>query len=99
MKNSRLHIMFPLLLILIVSACGPSPQQAVPTATATLQVENKDMTEVTNEPATDANSEGTSQSPQDVMPTSRGPNLIATDPSTVNLASGQLQLVEFFRFT
>jgi hypothetical protein len=31
--------------------------------------------------------------------TSRGPNLEATDPSTVNLASGRLQLIEFFRFT
>jgi hypothetical protein len=31
--------------------------------------------------------------------TSRGPNLEATDPGAVNLASGQLQLVEFFRFT
>ena len=31
--------------------------------------------------------------------TSRGPNLEATDPSSVSLASGQLQLVEFFRFT
>ncbi len=31
--------------------------------------------------------------------TSRGPDLAATDPSTVSLASGQLQLVEFFRFT
>ncbi|MEP7136867.1 MAG: hypothetical protein ABI904_18225 [Chloroflexota bacterium] len=31
--------------------------------------------------------------------TSRGPNLEATDPSTVNLASGGVQLVEFFRFT
>jgi len=31
--------------------------------------------------------------------TSRGPNLEATDPSTVSLASGQLQLIEFFRFT
>ena len=31
--------------------------------------------------------------------TSRGPELHATDPSTVSLASGQLQLVEFFRFT
>jgi len=31
--------------------------------------------------------------------TSRGPNLEATDPAMVNLASGQLQLVEFFRFT
>ena len=33
------------------------------------------------------------------VPTSRGPNLEATDPSTVSLASGQLHLVEFFRFT
>ena len=31
--------------------------------------------------------------------TSRGPNLEATDPSMVALASGSLQLVEFFRFT
>jgi PBP1b-binding outer membrane lipoprotein LpoB len=31
--------------------------------------------------------------------TSRGPNLEAIDPATVSLASGQLQLVEFFRFT
>jgi len=31
--------------------------------------------------------------------TSRGPDLEATDPATVSLASGQLQLVEFFRFT
>jgi hypothetical protein len=33
------------------------------------------------------------------VPTSRGPNLEATDPATVSLASGQLQLIEFFRFT
>jgi hypothetical protein len=31
--------------------------------------------------------------------TSRGPNLEATDPTTVSLASGGLQIVEFFRFT
>jgi hypothetical protein len=31
--------------------------------------------------------------------TSRGPNLEATDPTTVSLASGGVQLVEFFRFT
>jgi hypothetical protein len=31
--------------------------------------------------------------------TSRGPNLEATDPTTVSLASGQPHLVEFFRFT
>jgi hypothetical protein len=31
--------------------------------------------------------------------TSRGPDLHATDPTTVDLASGQLHFVEFFRFT
>ena len=31
--------------------------------------------------------------------TSRGPELHATDPAAVSLASGKLQLVEFFRFT
>jgi hypothetical protein len=31
--------------------------------------------------------------------TSRGPELHASDPATVRLASGGLQLVEFFRFT
>ena len=30
---------------------------------------------------------------------SRGPDLEATDPATVSLASGDLHLVEFFRFT
>lgn len=37
----------------------------------------------------------------DIQPiaTSRGPELHATDPATVSLGSGQLQLVEFFRFT
>ena len=29
----------------------------------------------------------------------RGPDLEATDPATVSLAVGDLQLVEFFRFT
>lgn len=33
------------------------------------------------------------------LATSRGPDLHATDPATVSLASGDLQLVEFFRFT
>jgi len=34
-----------------------------------------------------------------ILPTSRGPTLEATDPTTVTLAAGQLQLIEFFRFT
>lgn len=43
--------------------------------------------------------EATASVPVQAVATSRGPNLEATDPSTVNLASGHLQLVEFFRFT
>lgn len=38
------------------------------------------------------------ETPQAIA-TSRGPNLEATDPATVSLASGDIQLVEFFRFT
>jgi hypothetical protein len=33
------------------------------------------------------------------MATSRGPNLEAIDPTTVQLASGGVQFIEFFRFT
>ena len=31
--------------------------------------------------------------------TSRGPNLEASDPSMVSLANGEIQFIEFFRFT
>jgi len=43
--------------------------------------------------------EPTPTSSVQAVATSRGPDLEATDPSTVSLASGGLQLVEFFRFT
>jgi hypothetical protein len=49
--------------------------------------------------ATETSEMATDQPAPVMVPTSRGPDLVATDPSTVNLASGQLQLVEFFRFT
>lgn len=56
---------------------------------------------VTSPPAAPA--EAATSAPTQVVdvaaPPSRGPNLEATDPTTVSLASGQLQLVEFFRFT
>jgi hypothetical protein len=45
-----------------------------------------------------APTEAPPEEPQPVA-TSRGPDLEATDPATVSLASGELQLVEFFRFT
>lgn len=50
-------------------------------------------------PAPQATLAPTSIADIQIVPTSRGPNLEATDPATVSLAAGQLQLVEFFRFT
>ena len=70
------------------SPAEPVPAVAQPTAT------------VAAVPATEALAASPSEVPV-VQPvaTSRGPNLEAVDPATVSLASGGLQLVEFFRFT
>lgn len=84
--------------ILLAAACAPARESTPPqmspvtlpapagtnTATPTLTLEAPTVTAAS------------SPLPQ---ATSRGPNLEATDPLTVSLASGRLQLVEFFRFT
>lgn len=44
-----------------------------------------------------AEAEPTAEEPVAVA-TSRGAQLVATDPNTVNLASGEPQLIEFFAF-
>jgi len=104
---STMH-MTSLLIILLIAGCAPAASEPVqpeapvlpaepvteeppapPTPTATL------APVVATEPAM---TEAPTIEPQ-VVVTSRGPNLEATDPSTVSLASGELQLVEFFRFT
>ncbi|MBI5962779.1 MAG: hypothetical protein HY863_04840 [Chloroflexi bacterium] len=66
----------------------PTPLEVVTQETATQPPESVAQPQVTNEAPTVV-----------AVATSRGPSLEATDPATVNLASGQLQLVEFFRFT
>jgi hypothetical protein len=92
-------------LALLLAACSPQTATedpsllAQPTALATaVQPSATPLAEVAS-PTTEA-------APTEALPptaiavaTSRGPDLHATDPSTVSLASGQLQLVEFFRFT
>jgi hypothetical protein len=65
----------------------PTPSPLPPTETVTPVIP-------TEAPPTEAPTE----IPQ-VVVTSRGPNLEATDPTTVSLNSGDLQFVEFFRFT
>ncbi len=84
-----------LLAVIALSSCAPAAS-VPPAATATLS-------QATNPPAiTEAAPSVATETPT-AMPsaaaTSRGPNLEATDPTSVNLASGGLQLVEFFRFT
>ena len=88
------------LLAVLLAACAPGASQPpvaqpiVVEATATPLVEGALPT-----------LEAATQAPVAEVPTalpvatSRGPDLEATDPSTVSLASGELHFVEFFRFT
>jgi hypothetical protein len=83
------------LLAVLLAACAPAPTSTTPPDAAT-QPPTIFVPTVTLETATQpAPSEAT------VFPiaTSRGPELEATDPTTVSLASGGVQFVEFFRFT
>ncbi len=88
------------LLIVLLAACAPAatptaaPAQAIP-ATATVAPAIPTL-----EPSAQANTSPTQTSPAPLpVATSRGPELHATDPATVQLASGGLHFVEFFRFT
>jgi hypothetical protein len=91
-----------LVAVLLAVSCAPaitsppttpqtSPIEAVPTTAAPADLSAPEATE--SAPTQSAEVE------VQAVATSRGPNLQATDPATVSLASGQLQLVEFFRFT
>ncbi|MBI5352618.1 MAG: hypothetical protein HZB50_08295 [Chloroflexi bacterium] len=78
------------LVAVLLASCAPQATQ-LPTlapTTVTQLPEIATQPQVTDEPPTVI-----------AVATSRGPDLEATDPTTVSLASGQLQLVEFFRFT
>ena len=95
------RLFFPtvsLLALTMLSACapaGPEPTVSVATSTAT-------AAQVVESPTAAEEVVVTSTvppTPVQAVATSRGPELEATDPTTVSLASGQLQLVEFFRFT
>jgi hypothetical protein len=88
------------LLFALLAACAPEASSTdVPAATEppTATLPAATLAEPTLESATQPSpTEEASVSP---IATSRGPDLHATDPTTVSLASGGLQFVEFFRFT
>lgn len=83
-----------LVAVLVASACASA---VVNTPTAPPQAVESIPATATLAPAVPVAT--TASVTVQAIATSRGPNLEATDPSTVSLASGQLQLVEFFRFT
>src|SRR5688572_6746062 len=100
--------LFPSLIIfaVLLAACAPASTSPSPPDAATQPPIQPSATSPAAEPTVEAPtqsvlSEATEPSAPTPLPaaTSRGPDLHATDPSTVSLASGQVQFVEFFRFT
>lgn len=96
MKNRLFFLSGCLLIALAAVSCAPTavtesatPVESVPATEAIVS---------TNEAATSITLTEEVPVVQPVA-TSRGADLHATDPTTVSLASGQFQLVEFFRFT
>ena len=94
-----------ILVAVLLGACAPASTATNPPAAATQVTtifEPSTTLESTTEPtlseATEGPTEAVAATPLPVA-TSRGPELEATDPTTVSLASGQVQFVEFFRFT
>ena len=95
MTTPRLFPTFGLLAVLLASACSPAATSPTPAPVAATHTESAAPTSLPAQPeATLAPT-----APAEPAATSRGPDLEATDPATVALASGGLQLVEFFRFT
>ncbi len=103
MKIRCSDLTFILVAVFAVSSCAPAiiapdtPKLvlATPTIAPTATVESA-ATSIPKATGTVVPTEDVQVHP---IVTSRGPNLEATDPTTVSLASGGLQLVEFFRFT
>jgi hypothetical protein len=99
-----------ILVAVLLGACAPASTATKPPAAATPVITILEPSTIlatpTLEPTTKpALSEATEEPTEAVattplpVATSRGPELEATDPTTVSLASGQVQFVEFFRFT
>jgi hypothetical protein len=98
--------LFPTLSLLAVylAACSPASTGTNLPAAATQPPIQPSLTlaaptlDAATQPPVNSPTEASAPTPPPVA-TSRGPDLEATDPTTVSLASGQLQFVEFFRFT
>ena len=92
--------------VLLVTACAPAVSEPGEQPSVTFPVEASstplvDGPSPTLDAAVQPTVELTAAPHVDALSvaTSRGPDLHATDPTTVSLATGQLHFVEFFRFT
>lgn len=97
MKPRLFFLTSSLAAVLLAASCAPA--ETAPPAPPTV-----DSIPATDAPTEISAPEATPVPPTaivdiQIVPTSLGPDLHATDPTTVSLASGGLQLVEFFRFT
>ena len=93
-----------LLAVIFLVGCAPAatPTPAQPTVTTTKSPVAPSPLPTETLPALAATETLPTETPIEVpqpVATSRGPNLEATNPATVSLTSGDLQLVEFFRYT
>ena len=100
--NRKTLLTLGLLVVFVLSACTPSISAPPPaptlmpeTAEAALPV--AENTAVVLAPTAAPETEPTAEVVL-ALPTSRGSELEATDPATVNIASGEPQLIEFFAF-
>lgn len=96
-----------ILLAVLLASCAPAaaPTESLVQPAAPVAIEPTATPLTMTEPTAGAPTNVAAQTTEAAAPTpfpvatSRGPNLEATDPTTVNMASGGLQFVEFFRFT
>jgi hypothetical protein len=89
------------LLAVFLAACAPATSTAIPAQPMTvISSETLPAAASTADTSVLATAVPTENGPATQLPiaTSRGPNLEATDPKTVSMASGGLQFVEFFEF-
>jgi hypothetical protein len=97
MKPRLLFWSLGLVIALLAIACAPTAPTESPSTVS------EPATEVPVAATEAAPAAAQTEAPAAVVPavvvTPRGDALEATDPATVSLASGGLQLVEFFRFT
>ena len=100
--KTRLFLTFSLLAVFLISACTPNAtatQTVVEPSATVLAVMSPPVDPTATQSFTESLPSSTPSVDAQPVATSRGPELHATDPTTVSLASGQLQFVEFFRFT